>query len=737
MKQKLLKTFLVAFALVTGSMGVKAQGVWSTIYSDDFNDPSTFNKYWTSGNTSRYTINQTARTGGLEGDYVVEVVPLNSNNGAKATYTGLTPSNSALESYQTAEQFRISFEFNFCYNTSQMPHFKLYDASGIEVVGFYSTSLSSTSGSVRLSANGSNAGGTEIGTFDLFAAGKTPTTYNTVVIYTENNGTYMDVTWAGSESPTKYTIDEGKIVHIGEMVHNTQRYWNHLVFDNIKVELYSETEIVAQPQAAITKINGSSREVTLTVANEEHSIYYYIGDDDSSPIKYENPINISSSSTVHYYAQSKSGTKSEIGSIDINCQEITLNAPSWMRTGPASYTLTANQSEVDGLTAIPTIHYTIGGGDEKTVANGGTINDITGDIVAWAEAEGYTPSSQTSIPYVKAFETAGIWNYNLNSYPSTYAITSIANAIDEETTSDINGVTMYNLKNIDYPNLFVENSSGWLLRNQSSSAFKAQSGKAWIAFANVTTDNVIHINARRDNGGSAISNVTSGTIAYSYNNVDYYITPSENGAVSVQFNTGVSVNDCEVTTTKLYATVSNVGFATYSPSSNVAVPENVKVYTVTVNAEQTAVTLNPVAAGSVVAAGTGYVIEATEGTYPFAVSNEAVSVIGDNALKVSDGSVTVAAGDNIYVLAQRSNGNVGFSKVAANVTIPAGKAYLQLSSGGEAKASFLSFGGVTAIESVEANGKAGNNEYYTLQGVRTTAPVKGLYIVNGKKVVVK
>lgn len=184
------------------------------------------------------------------------------------------------------------------------------------------------------------------------------------------------------------------------------------------------------------------------------------------------------------------------------------------------------------------------------------------------------------------------------------------------------------------------------------------------------------------------------------------------------------------------ATVSAVGFATYSPSSNVAVPENVKVYTVTVNAEQTAVTLNPVEASSVIAAGTGYVIEATEGTYPFAVSNEAVSVIGDNALKVSDGSVT-GAEDNIYVLAQRSNGNVGFSKVAANVTIPAGKAYLQLSSGGVAKASFLSFGGVTAIESVEANGKAGNNEYYTLQGVRTTAPVKGLYIVNGKKVVVK
>lgn len=187
------------------------------------------------------------------------------------------------------------------------------------------------------------------------------------------------------------------------------------------------------------------------------------------------------------------------------------------------------------------------------------------------------------------------------------------------------------------------------------------------------------------------------------------------------------------------ATVSSVGYATYSPSSNVTVPaeeEGIKVYRVTVNAEQTGVELNPVSAGSVIAAGTGYVLEAAEGSYPFAVSNDEVSEIGENALKVSDGNVTVGNDDKIFVLAQRNNGSVGFSIVNAGVTIPAGKAYLQLSA--EAKVSFLSFGDdATAIESVETNNNSGNGEYYTLQGVRTSAPVKGLYIINGKKVVVK
>lgn len=185
------------------------------------------------------------------------------------------------------------------------------------------------------------------------------------------------------------------------------------------------------------------------------------------------------------------------------------------------------------------------------------------------------------------------------------------------------------------------------------------------------------------------------------------------------------------------ATVTSVGFATYSPSSNVSVPDDVKVYTVTVDAGGNSVTLNPVPAGSVVQAGTGYVIEAAEGSYPFAVSNEAVSSIGENALTVSDGAVTVGESDNIYVLAQRSDGNVGFLKVASGVEIPAGKAYLELSES-QAKASFLSFGNiVTAIESTESTAKAGNGVYYSLQGIRTSAPAKGLYIINGKKVVVK
>ena len=46
-------------------------------------------------------------------------------------------------------------------------------------------------------------------------------------------------------------------------------------------------------------------------------------------------------------------------------------------------------------------------------------------------------------------------------------------------------------------------------------------------------------------------------------------------------------------------------------------------------------------------------------------------------------------------------------------------------------------GGATAISRVEARQKAANGEFFNLSGQRVAQPTKGLYIINGKKVVVK
>lgn len=185
------------------------------------------------------------------------------------------------------------------------------------------------------------------------------------------------------------------------------------------------------------------------------------------------------------------------------------------------------------------------------------------------------------------------------------------------------------------------------------------------------------------------------------------------------------------------ATISSVGYATFSPRSRVAIPSEVSVFTVAIDEAHSRAVLNPLTTGTVLAAGTGYVIRAEEGSYPFPITGNAIDDIGDNALQVSDGTLVVGESDCIYALGQRSDGKVGFMRVNVGVLIPEGKAYLRLSAG--SKISFLSFANddPTAIKAAEADGLGNDASYYSLQGVRTAIPSKGLYIFNGKKVIIK
>ena len=89
-----------------------------------------------------------------------------------------------------------------------------------------------------------------------------------------------------------------------------------------------------------------------------------------------------------------------------------------------------------------------------------------------------------------------------------------------------------------------------------------------------------------------------------------------------------------------------------------------------------------------------------------------------------------------------SRNPIGFYKVKNNVTnIPGNKAFLVLTSTeAQAKSFVLEFedGGTTGIETIE-NSKHSTEDgvYYDLQGRRVENPTRGVYIVNGKKVVIK
>ena len=88
------------------------------------------------------------------------------------------------------------------------------------------------------------------------------------------------------------------------------------------------------------------------------------------------------------------------------------------------------------------------------------------------------------------------------------------------------------------------------------------------------------------------------------------------------------------------------------------------------------------------------------------------------------------------------NNPIGFYKVKKGVTtVPGNKAFLVLTDAeAQAKGFILTFedGSTTGIETVETSkGNIEDGVYYDLQGRRVENPTRGIYIVNGKKVVIK
>lgn len=133
-----------------------------------------------------------------------------------------------------------------------------------------------------------------------------------------------------------------------------------------------------------------------------------------------------------------------------------------------------------------------------------------------------------------------------------------------------------------------------------------------------------------------------------------------------------------------------------------------------------------------VPANTGVIIEAAAGTYKIPTL-ESAEAPADNDLLVSDGTVT--GNGNIYVLANGEEG-IGFYKLKVGDKVPSGKAYLEITA---TSRSFFGLGDddTTGISEVGKTKDIKDNVYYNIAGQRVAQPKKGLYIVNGKKVIIK
>ena len=201
---------------------------------------------------------------------------------------------------------------------------------------------------------------------------------------------------------------------------------------------------------------------------------------------------------------------------------------------------------------------------------------------------------------------------------------------------------------------------------------------------------------------------------------------------------------------------SNYWCTYYHPAANVKInTADVKIFTVSLSDDE--LTLNDVTGNGVIKAGQAVVLKATaSGDLDMELTSSAPT--GDFSGNELRGTTASMKGNgHIYVLNQKNEFGVGFYKLDPDGTIEANKAYLyaEVTGGGEggslAREFFLfdEATGIVELKNSRIEELKSDDAWYSLDGRKLDgrsaegrlqakkATTKGLYIVGGKKVVIK
>ena len=512
-------------------------------------------------------------------------------------------------------------------------------------------------------------------------------------------------------SNTTYTVlNDGNLD-----MYNTN---DNMAIQKIVIESNNIEESIEKPELSIVGANGGDRIVSIktnkTNADNATTTYYTTNDEDptTSSKVYNGNITITSSDAKDGKVVVKaltvktddSNIKSEISTLEVNGvgTYLTLNAPevsiSFKQNGDnyiPVYNFSSDQSSIAGT---PTVTYSYEINSSKGTATSYEATE-KGTLKVIVSADGYTSAEKTVVINNILFNKS--YNYDFSTLTSHSETT-----VGSQTKYNSIGCQAYSLESDAFENITLNNMSQlWAITAGKTLGLMSRVGKGSVTYTGSFPEGSYFV------GDNNVS--TTNVLSYSQYGV---------------------VKELSVYIPLVTVSVSEAGFATYATTNNVVVPndENVKVMTVKVNAAGTAIELNKVAAGTVIPANEGILVKAAKGNYNFVVTSEAGKELENNSLVAATTDVT-SDGAKYFALTKIGE-KVGFALVEKDVVIPAGKAYLEVAAGTSAK--FFSLDGeATGINSVKT-AKA-DGAYYTLEGVKTTKPVKGLYIHNGKKIVVK
>ena len=205
-----------------------------------------------------------------------------------------------------------------------------------------------------------------------------------------------------------------------------------------------------------------------------------------------------------------------------------------------------------------------------------------------------------------------------------------------------------------------------------------------------------------------------------------------------------------VVTTELPASVGTIniateeGFGTFYTDKNYVLPQGLTAFGYTsIDGNNTLTKSVEYVAGDIVPANTAVVVKGAKGSYNYYNTEEvATKTIEKNLLKgvTTDTKIEAKSGVKRYILTRADDGILAFYRTnTGNINVKANRAYLEVPTA-MAVASFSLEGSATGINNVVTT--AAKQGIYTISGVRLNATTTkelpaGIYIVDGKKVIVK
>ena len=505
-----------------------------------------------------------------------------------------------------------------------------------------------------------------------------------------------------------------------------------------------------------------------------------------APVALSFDLNNSSAKTISYTTSSTGAvTVSESDyvtiTVDENNKKITVTPKA---VTPSAQTITVNQAATDtyaagsatftvSITAKHAVKFSVNGVITTTEVNEGAAivfpadpEDIAGkSFVGWTATaiDGTTNNAPTFVTSA----TMGTADVTYYAVFANVTKGNHKNVVDEITASDLAATTT---TYTDFSNVSITSDAVYAgnsakdasdniqMRSKNSnsgivsttSGGKLKSVKITVANGTNTIDvygsNTAYTSASdlyatsNSNQGTKLGSVTeTGTITVT-EDYAYVGIRSNSGAIylssiEITWETGTPDTYSDYCTTvpapeSVSATIASSGYTTFCSPYDLSF-ENVTgldaAYVVTTSTTSTA-TLKKVTA---VPAGTGVILKGTAGA---AVTIPVAEYTGSEISNILVGTLTATPVETktVYVVSG------GEFKLFDGTEIPAGKAYLPASAiDSNAPSLSFDFGGeTTSINSLTPALSQGEGVYYDLSGRRVAQPTKGLYIVNGKKVLV-